>query len=119
VDLRAAAKTSAIEDQQDLLEEHAVASTLLGLPMTLEPEPDSPSSEAKRGGEEEAWHNARSLRATSKRWRGKRTAVDEEDYLTAAEIKRSIAELVQQREALERAVNEEDKQRSSAAAGPE
>ena len=43
----------------------------------------------------------------------------EEDYLTAAEIKRSIAELVEQREALERAVNEEEKKWSSADAGPE
>ena len=33
----------------------------------------------------------------------------EEDYLTAAEIKRSITELVEQSEALERAVNEEDR----------
>jgi len=45
--------------------------------------------------------------------------VAEEDYLTAAEIKRSIAELVEQMEALENAVKEEDKKESSAAAGPE
>jgi len=36
VDRRAAAKTSAIEDQQDLLEEHAVASALQGLSVVLE-----------------------------------------------------------------------------------
>jgi len=41
IDLRAAAKTSAIEDQQDLLEEHAVASALQGLRMTSKPEPDA------------------------------------------------------------------------------
>jgi len=36
VDLRAAAKTSAIEDQQDLLEEHAVVTTTRGLSATVE-----------------------------------------------------------------------------------
>ena len=46
IDLRAAAKTSAIEDQQDLLEEHAVASAMQGL--SLAPEPDrKPSAEEK------------------------------------------------------------------------
>jgi hypothetical protein len=46
IDLRAAAKTSAIEEQQDLLEEHAVASALQGLSMA--PVPDrKPSAEEK------------------------------------------------------------------------
>jgi len=46
VDLRAAAKTCAIAEQQDLLEEHAVASALQGLSMG--PEPDrKPSAEEK------------------------------------------------------------------------
>ena len=44
--IRAAAKTSAIEDQLDLIEEHAVTSALQGSHMT--PEPDrKPSAEEK------------------------------------------------------------------------
>jgi len=116
VDLRAAAKTSAIEDQLDLMEEHAVASALQGLPMMPpEPEPDrKPSAEEK--DEEVAWRAELTGRIEEME-RQKEAAVAEEDYLMAAEIKRSITELVEQREALERAVNEEDKKRSSA--GPE
>ena len=49
VDLRAAAKTSAIEDQQDFMEEHAVASALQGVHMSSsEPEPGrKPSAEER------------------------------------------------------------------------
>jgi ankyrin repeat protein len=115
VDLRAAAKTSAIEDQQDLMEEHAVASVLQGLSMTPEPEPDrKPSAE-----EEEVGWRAVFTGRIDEMERQKEAAVAEEDYLSAAEIKRSIAELVEQMEAVERAVNEEDTKRSSAAAGPD
>jgi hypothetical protein len=42
--------------------------------------------------------------------RQKAASVAEEDYLTAAEIKRSITELVDQREALERAAEEEEEE---------
>jgi len=111
VDLRAAAKTSAIEGQQDIMEEHAVASALQGLHNA--PEPDRKPSAEK---EEVGWRVELTGRIEEME-RQKEAAVAEEDYLTAAEIKRSIAELVEQREALERAVNEEDKKRSSA--GPE
>ena len=112
--VRAAAKTIAIEDQQDLLEEHAVASVLQGL--SLAPEPDrKPSAEEEEGV---GWRVELTDRIEEME-RRKEAAVAEEDYLTAAEIKRSIAELVDQREALDRAVNEEAQERSCAAAGPE
>jgi len=44
----------------------------------------------------------------------KEAAVAEEDYFAAAEIKRSIAELVEQMTALERAVAEEDTKAATA-----
>ena len=110
IDLRAAAKTSAIEDQQDLLEEHAVASALQGL--SLAPEPDrKPSAEEK-----EVTELTGRIEEMERR---KEAAVAEEDYLKAAEIKRSIAELVEHREAVEKAIAQEDTKRSAAAAGPE
>ena len=99
------------------MEEHAVACALQGFHMTAEPEPDrKPSADDEAG--EVGWR-AEITGRIDEMERQKEAAVAEEDYLTAAEIKRSIAELVEQREALERAVNEEEKKWSSAAAGPE
>ena len=105
VDLRAAAKTSAIEEQQDFLEEHAVALALRGL--VIAPEPDrKPSAEEQEASEEYALGEVTSR--IEEMERQKEAAVADEEYLTAAEIKRNIAELVQQREALERAVEREE-----------
>jgi len=107
--LRAAAKTVAIEEQQDIMEEHAVASAMQGFHSA--PEPDrKPSAE-----EEEAGTRAELTGRIEEMERPKEAAVAEEDYLTAAEIKRDIAELVEQREALERAVTEEDTKKPAAA----
>ena len=50
---------------------------------------------------------------------GREAAVAEEDYLKAAEIKRSMAELVEHREAAEKSVAEADTKWSAAAAGTE
>jgi len=108
IDLRAAAKTSAIEEQQDLLEEHAVASAMQGL--SLAPEPDKkPSAE-----EQEVGWRAELTGRIQESERRKEAAVAEEDYLKAAEIKRSIAELVDQQAALERAMAEEDTKKAAA-----
>ena len=99
--LRAAAKTSAIEEQQDLLEEQAVACALRGFDIAPEPDRKPSAEEASELALRELTSRIEELE------RQKEAAVAEEEYLTAADIKRSIAELVQEREALERAVEEE------------
>jgi len=117
----AAEKAATEEEQQDLMEELTVASALQGLHMTPEPEPDRKPSGEEEEEEEEGgggWRAELTGRIEEME-RRKEAAVAEEDYLTAAEIKRSIVQLVEQREALDRAVNEEAQERSSAAAGPE
>ena len=53
IDLRAAAKTSAIEDQQDLMEEHAVASALQGWHM----EPSAEENDSKPSADEDNARN--------------------------------------------------------------
>jgi len=62
VGLRAAVKTSAIEDQQDLLEEHAVASALQGFHMASVPEPDrKPIAEEQKDSKALCWKNRTSV----------------------------------------------------------
>jgi len=76
IDLRAAAKTSAIEDQQDLLEEHAVASALLGLSMApeldMKPSADEDEKDSKPSADEVRTKRtgARELRRQSANHRG-------------------------------------------------
>ena len=79
---------------------------------------NKPSAEEEEEEEDVGWR-AEFTGRIDKLERRKEAAVAEEDYLTAAEMKRSIAELVEQMEALERAVNEKDKKGSSAATGLE
>jgi len=67
--------------------------------------------------EEVAWHVDLTGRIEEME-RQKAAAVAEEDYLTAGEIKRSIAELVEQSEALERAARERTVRDSSSTSNP-
>jgi len=114
VDLRAAT-TSATEDQQDLMEEHAVASALQGLHM-MPCWNRSPTGSRSAEEEEVGWRAELELTGRIEEMeRLKEAAVAEEDNQTASELNAASPSLLN---ALERAVNE-DKKRSSATSGPE